>query len=284
MNLFLIINPTPLVTSHIVNRVTFLSLENMEESQNMEFLKVNDESISLDRALAYLKSSGGYHRTMTDILRQYTLEKELQHRNDIEFSSLQVDQALMDFRVENDLRDSQSFQGWMQANGVNYEQFRQNIEFGFKIQQLRQEVTEPKLLDYFNDRKPFLDRVILSRLILEDKELAEQLTQKISADPSNFESLVQTHSITDDRVANGIMGAIPKAQMPEILRTAVDSANPGDIVGPMEIEGRYCLFRVEKFVPATLDDLNLKQELMNQIFEQWIHSKIQAMDIRLDIN
>lgn len=253
------------------------------ESTDFPFLKVNDESISIARALDYLKAAGGYHRTLTEILRQYVLEKELQHRTDIQFSSLQVDQALMDFRVQNNLQAPNRFQEWMQVNGVDYEQFRQNIEFGFKVEQLRREVTEPQLESYFQERKHLLDRAILSRLILDDKDLAEKLKQKILADRSEFEPLVRHYSLTDDRAANGMMGAVPKGQMPDILRTAIDLANPGELIGPLEIEGRYCLFRVEQFIPASLEDQALKHELKNQLFERWVQEKLQSLDIRLEV-
>lgn len=248
------------------------------------FIKVNEEPISLSSALDYLKAAGGYHRTMTDILRQYLLEKELEKRTDLEISAFQVDQALMDFRVQNNLVEAKSFQEWMQANGVDYEQFQKNISFGFKVEKLRTEVTEARLEGYFQEKKPFLDRVILSRIILDGKELAETLKQKILDDRSSFESLARQYSLTDDRAANGMMGAVPKGQMPDIMRTAIDLANPGEVVGPLEIEGRYCLFRVEQFVPASLEEEPLKQELKNQLFEQWLQEKLEGLEIKLEIN
>lgn len=251
--------------------------------ESIPFLKVNDEAISISRALDYLKAAGGYHQMMTAILRQYLLEKELEQRSDIEFTSLQVDQALMDFRVQNDLVDAKNFQNWMNVNGVEYEQFRKNIEFGFKVEKLRTEVTEPKLEEYFEEQKPGLDRVLLSRMILDNKELAEQLKEKILGDRSQFEPLVREYSITDDRAANGMMGAVPKGQMPNILRTAIDLAHPGELVGPLEIEGRYCLFRIEKFLPASLEDGSIKQDLKNQLFEEWLQEKLKNLDIRLEV-
>lgn len=246
-------------------------------------LKINEDSVSLERALNYLKAAGGYHRTMTDILRQYTLEKELQNRHDIQFSSLQVDQALMDFRVQSGLTEPHKFQEWMQVNGVEYDQFRKNIEFGFKVEQLRREVAEAKLEAYFQEQKPLLDRAILSRLILDDKELADNLKQRILEDRTQFEPLVREYSLTDDRAANGMMGAIPKGQMPHILRTALDLANPGELVGPLEIDGRFCLFRVEQLIPVSIDEESLQQQLKNQLFEKWLQDKIQGLDIKLEI-
>jgi parvulin-like peptidyl-prolyl isomerase len=253
------------------------------ESTNIPFLKVNEDSISLGDAIDYLKASGGYHRMMTDIIRQYLLQKELELRSDIKFSNFQVDQAVMDFRVANNLVEPKLFQEWMQVNGVNYDEFRKNIAFGFKVKQLKTEVTEPKLEGYFQEQKPLLDRVILSRLILKDKELADNLKAKILDDRTQFDALVRQYSITDDRAANGMMGAVHKGKMPDLMKTAIDLAHPGEIVGPLEIDRRYCLFRIEKFIPASLEEEPLKQELENQLFEQWMQEKLQFLEIHLEV-
>lgn len=253
------------------------------EPTKTPFLKVNEDSISLGDALDYLKAAGGYHRMMTDIMRQYLLQKELEQRPDIKFSDFQVDQAVMDFRVANNLGEPKLFQEWMQVNGVNYDEFRKNIAFGFKVEQLKTEVTEPKLEEYFQERKPLLDRVVLSRLILKDQEIAENLKAKILDDRTQFESLVRTYSITDDRAANGMMGAVPKGKMPDIMKTAIDLANPGEIVGPLKIDDRYCLFRVEQFIPVSLEEEPLKHELKNQLFERWVQDKLKSFEIRLEV-
>ncbi|MBP0018452.1 MAG: peptidylprolyl isomerase [Cyanobacteria bacterium SBLK] len=249
--------------------------------QNTSFLKIDDRSISLQQALRYLKSSGGYQRTLLDIVRQYLLEEELHNREDIQVSNIQIDQALMDFRVHNNLQTPEQFQDWLNKNGIPYEEFRTNIVFGFKIEKLKTEISESKLESYFQEQKPLLDRAILSRIILDNQELAEQIKQKILGDRSQFESLAREHSLTDDRVANGMMGTIPKGQMPDLLRTAIDLATPGEIVGPLEIDGRYCLFRLEQVLPVSLEEVS--GELKNQLFEKWLEENLEKLTIKLEI-
>lgn len=253
----------------------------MKVIQNTSFLKIDDRSISLQQALRYLKSSGGYQRTLLDIVRQYLLEEELQNREDIQVSNIQIDQALIDFRVQNNLQTPEQFQNWLNENGIPYEEFRTNIVFGFKIEKLKTEIAESKLESYFQEQKPLLDRAILSRIILDNKDLATQIKQKILDDRSQFEPLVREYSLTDDRVANGMMGTIPKGQMPDILRTAIDLATPGEIIGPLEIDGRYCLFRLEKVLPVSLEEV--RGELKNQLFEKWLEEKLEKLTIKLEI-
>jgi len=59
------------------------------------------------------------------------------------------------------------------------------------------------------------------------------------------------------------------------LRALVDLSSPGELIGPIEIEGWYCLFQVEQFLPASLEG-QVKQELQNQLFEKWLEENAKA--------
>ena len=248
--------------------------------ESTSFLTIDDTPISLNQGLEYLKSAGGFQRFLSDILRQYVIEGELQSRQDIEIESFKVDQAIMDFRLQNQLVEPDKFQTWLNTNGMTYETFQAKVGFGFKVEQLKTQVAEPKLDEHFEERKPLLDRVVLSRIILNDRDLAEDLKQQILEDRSRFESLARQHSITEDRLMNGMMGPVNRGQMPDILKTAIELASPGELIGPLEIEKRYCLFRLEELLPAKLEG-RLKQDLRNQLFEQWLQERLKAMKIEL---
>jgi parvulin-like peptidyl-prolyl isomerase len=60
-------------------------------------------------------------------------------------------------------------------------------------------------------------------------------------------------------------------------------ASPGELIGPLALEGRWLLFRVEQFLPASLEDAQLKLALQNELFEQWIAQKIQKMAVKLQV-
>jgi hypothetical protein len=45
--------------------------------------------------------------------------------------------------------------------------------------------------------------------------------------------------------------------------------------------GVTAYFVFTQFLPASLEDDLLKQELKNQLFEQWLQEKMQSLDIQL---
>jgi parvulin-like peptidyl-prolyl isomerase len=251
--------------------------------ENSSFLLVDDQSISIQQAVKYLQASGKLGQFMSDILRQHVIEQEIGTREDIEISPALTEQTIIDFRLKNQLTDPQSFQDWLKNNGTDYATFHSSVAFGFKLEKLKAVITQAKLQEYFIERKIYLDRVVLSRIIVDNRELSEELQIQIE-EGASFEQLAREYSLADDKIVSGMMGPVSRGTMPDILRAGVDVTKPGQLVGPIELEGRYGLFRVEQFLPASLEDTQLKQALQNELFEKWLAEKIQKLTVKLQVS
>jgi len=251
--------------------------------ESLAFLTVNDQPISIGQAVKYLQVSGKLGQFIGDVLRQYVIEQELRTREDIFISPAVTEQTIIDFRLKNQLTDPASFQEWLTNSGTDYATFHSTVAFGFTLEKLKAVVTEPKLQEYFIERKIFLDRVVLSRIIVDNRELVEELQAQIE-EGASFEQLAREYSLADDKIVNGMMGPVSRGTMPDILRASVDVTSPGKLVGPIELEERYGLFRVEQFLSASLEDTQLKQALQNELFEKWLAEKIQKLTVKLQVN
>ncbi|NJO39362.1 MAG: peptidylprolyl isomerase [Cyanobacteria bacterium CRU_2_1] len=246
------------------------------------FLTIDEQPISVGQVLRYLQANRKLDTFIGDIVRQFVIERELQTQTELGVSPAIVEQAIIDFRLQNQLTDANQFQEWLSGNGLTYEAFHNQVGMSFKLKKLKEEMTAPKLQEYFIERKVFLDRVVLSRIIVEDKELADELHSQIQ-EGAKFEQLAKEYSITDDKIMNGMVGPVSRGSMPDMLRAAVDLANPGDVVGPLGLEGRWGLFRVEAVLPSSLDDLQLRQSLQDELFEQWLAERMQQLPIKLQV-
>lgn len=246
-------------------------------------LVIDEQPLSLRQCLKYLQAAGKLQAFIGDILRQYVLERELESRDDVEVSPALIEQAVVDFRLQQQLTDAKLFQEWLARNGTNYEQFHSQIVSSFKLEKLKAVVTEARLQEHFIERKVFFDRVVLSRIVVNSKELAEELHTQI-LEGAKFEQLAREYSTADERVNNGMMGPVSRGTLPDLLRAAIDSASPGELVGPLELEKVWAIFRVEQFLPATLEDNQLKQAMQNEIFERWLAEKIQTMAVKLQVS
>lgn len=255
------------------------------ESQDASkaLLIVDEQPLSLRQCLRYLQTAGKLQPFIGDILRQYVLEREIETRQDVEVSPAMVEQSVVDFRLKQNLTDPQAFQDWLTRNGINYEMFHSQLVTSFKLERLKAVVTEPRIQEHFIERKLFFDRIVLSRIVVDNKDLAEELRSQI-LEGASFEQLAREYSISDEKVANGMMGPVSRGTLPDALRAAVDSASPGELIGPLEIEKHWVIFRVEQFLPATLEDASLRQAMQNEVFERWLGEKLQAMTVKLQVN
>ncbi|MBD2442386.1 peptidylprolyl isomerase [Dolichospermum sp. FACHB-1091] len=251
--------------------------------ESATFLTVNNQEIALAEVVKYLQISGRLGNFINDVLRQHIIEQEINTRTDIEISSGLIEQTIIDFRLKNQLTDPQKFQEWLINNGTDYTTFHTSITFSFQLEQLKALVTESKLPEYFIERKIYLDRVVLSRILVDSRELAEELQTQIE-EGASFEQLAKEYSLADERVFNGMMGPISRGTIPDSLRAAVDATVPGKLINPIEIEGRFALFRLEQILPASLEDPQLKQSLQNELFEKWLGEKIQNLTVKIQVN
>jgi hypothetical protein len=263
----------------------------IEFMESLPFLTIDDQAISAKQAVKYLRASGKLPQFIGDILRQYVIEQAILTREDVDISPALTEQTIIDFRLQNQLTDPQVFQDWLKKNGNDYATFHASIAFNFQLEKLKAVITEPKLPEYFIERKIYLDRVVISRIIVDNLELAEELHTQLE-EGGSFEQLAREYSLADDRLVNGMMGPVSRGTMPDVLRASVDVASSGQLIGPIKLvsetlppgEERFGLFRVEQYLPASLEDTQLKQALQNELFEKWLAEKIQKLTVKLQVN
>jgi len=255
-----------------------LNLFKHNPMQSTLLLNISDRAISFTESLGYLRKAGKLQPFLMEIVRQYILEQEAQAIPAIDIDT--VEQLIIDFRIQKQLANPEKFQQWLVANSLNFADFRSQFAFRLQVDRLKASIVEPKLQEYFAQRQFFLERVVLSRIVVDSADLAKDLRQQLEQEGADFTQLAKKYSAVDDAVVGGVMGAVSRGQMPELMQSATANAVPGQIIGPMQIDDRFCLLKVEQLLPAKLEG-QLQQELENQIFEEWLREKVQAAKVQL---
>lgn len=244
------------------------------------FVTINDKVLSLTESLYHLKQVGRLQNLILEIAQQHLLNQEIVNFSDP--TSAEIEQVAMEVRLQQQLVNAEKFQQWLTANNTTYDDFRNQIIYRLKLDKLKKTIAAPKLQETFEQQKQKLDRAVLSRIVVDTPDFAQTLKTQLD-EGTDFNQLAKQHSVVDDAVVGGVMGPVSYGQMPPLIRENIGDAQMGEIVGPVEIENRYCLLKVEKILPATLDE-NLKKRLENQIFEQWLAEKLQSAKIELNID
>lgn len=244
------------------------------------FTTINGHCLTLDQSLGYLKKAGKIQPFLLEIAQQYLLQQEIE--NLPEPTNAEIEQISMEVRLQQQLIKPETFQQWLTTNKITYDEFRNQIIYRLKLEKLKNQIADPKLQTTFEEQKPLLDRAVLSRIVVDTPDLAQNLKTHLE-DGADFNQLAKQHSVVDDAVVGGVMGPVSYGQMPPVIRENIGDAQAGQIVGPLQIDSRYCLLKVEKILPATLDE-PLKKQLENKIFEQWLTEKLQSTNIELNVD
>lgn len=254
-------------------------LSQLEPVQNLSFIEINGQPISFKQSLKYLQTAGKFQTVIREIAQQYVLEQEIQAMGISAPSTEMIEQFILEFRLQQQLTSPEQFQIWLAANGIGYTDFRQQVNFRLQQEELKKKVVTPQLQKYFDQQKNNLDRLVLARIVVEQSQQAEELQHRLEQG-EDFSQLAKQYSVVDDAVVGGAMGPVIRGQMPEVIRQATESAIAGQIVGPLKIDDRCCLLKIEQLLPAVLEDA-LKRDLEEHLFQRWLTEKLQQMTVNL---
>jgi hypothetical protein len=252
----------------------------MTNFDQIPFVSINDEVISLATTLQYLQLSGRLIPFLQDIVSQHITYEEVKKRDEtLTVGQGDMDQAVIDFRLNNNLNDTDAFQAWLSSQGMSYEGFQRRVVLALKVDRLKEQIAEPDLESYFQDNQTALGQAELSCAICNDPAIALTLHQKLQNQETTFDQISKDYA-NDPETVSLMRGLIRLTQLPADLQSAVGSAEPGKLVGPRPVGQRSAIFLVERFVPAELEG-KLKKELQERLFRKWLGTQIKDMQVKL---
>jgi parvulin-like peptidyl-prolyl isomerase len=241
-------------------------------------LLVNEQPISLDQTIAYLQTAGKLPEFLLDIMSQHVLAQEVQ-KTDLKLSSYEIEQLLIEFRADHELTNPHDFQAWLANRGLNYETFRRQFIWDLAVDDLKHQISQPRLPDYFQACKPFLDQVVLSWIGVDSEKQASRLHRKLNWN-TKFAQLVKTQIKPNDEARAALEVPLSREEMPEEWLAAIDGAQVGAVVGPIATDNQWYFLCVEAVQPAELD-ADLEAELRDELFDQWLNAKVQDLTVQL---
>lgn len=247
--------------------------------QDLEFIKIGDDVLSLQEVLSYLKDSGNFKQLLSTILREHIIAQELKLR-EISAADAEVDQFILEFRLQNQIVDRTAFENWLSDNQLTYEKFREQATKGLKFQKLREQILQDKVEPFFEEKRNLFDRLVLSRLVVDSPNLSQNIRDILDREPSQFKDLIAEYSMADDRILEGRMGVFPREQLPAQLQLELGDKSAGVIIGPIAVDGLHCFFKIDQIIPSELDDA-MRRELEGRLFEEWLRSKMQGANLQM---
>lgn len=246
------------------------------------FLFVDDEPISKAQVLNYLQASGQLENFIEEVLSQHAIAKELEENKDLWPEPDALDTVLQDFRQRENLEEDAVFLAWLDQNNLEAEALSSSLLQQQTMQQLIDSISQPKLQEYFLNRKEQLDQVYLSCIVVQDEAIARALHTQIEQAEAAFEDLAKAHSLADNRWVGGTLPPIARANLGSELLTEINATQPGGLIGPLQVDEQWCLFRLDKIVLAEWEE-GTKSQLQIELFQQWLADRINAMTVKMEV-
>lgn len=199
----------------------------------------------------------------------------------IECTSEENAQATENFQTQNEIASDEDRQTWLGRYGMTSQQLDSLATRDLRIDKFKQTIWGPKVESYFLSRKNQLDKVIYSLIRTQDVGIAQEIYFRVLEGEQTFAELARTYSQGPEAQTDGLIGPVELSVPHPVLAQLLTLSQPGQISAPTRVGEWLVLVRLEKFIPAQLDD-PMRRRLLDECFNTWLQeqlSKLQPLAI-----
>jgi parvulin-like peptidyl-prolyl isomerase len=124
----------------------------------------------------------------------------------------------------------------------------------------------------FLRRKPELDQAVYSLLRVRDRQLAEELHQRLRDDGADFGALAARYAEGRERHSRGLLGPLPLTAAHPEISARLRVGQPGQLWPPFAAKEYWVLLRLEQQLPARLNEAT-RSRMMDELFEAWLQAR-----------
>jgi parvulin-like peptidyl-prolyl isomerase len=236
-------------------------------------LQVGDQTITAAELLPLL---AGY-RMLPQLLQEILVDQAIAT---IECTEEEVATAREEFYQRHDLTSDEARQQWLQRYRMTEAQLAHLATREFKVERYKQATWGPKLESYFLDRKSQLDKVIYSLIRVKDLGLAQEIYFRVLEGEQSFAELARTYSQGPEAQTDGLIGPVELSVPHPNLAQMLSRSQPGQLLPPSRIGEWVVVVRLERFVPAQLDE-PMRRRLLNEFFQTWLQEQLNQVNTPL---
>lgn len=229
-------------------------------------LQVGDRAITAEEIVPLLV----HYQLLPQLLREIVIDQAL-----LPFSCSPEEVASACQRVyeQNQATTEEAKQMWLAQKGLTPERFEAATERGVRIEKFKHATWGPKLESYFLQRKSQLDKVIYSLIRTQDVGIAQEIYFRIQEGEQSFTDLAREYSQGPEAQTGGLIGPVELSTPHPNLARMLSLSQPGQLWPPTHMGEWLVIIRLEKFIPAQLDE-PMRQRLLNELFNNWLQEQL----------
>jgi parvulin-like peptidyl-prolyl isomerase len=188
----------------------------------------------------------------------------------------EITDACKQFYTQNQIVSEEARQAWLNRYGMTQEQLNSLATRELRIEKFKQATWGHKLESYFLSRKDKLDKVIYSLIRTQDIGIAQELYFRILEGEQSFAELARVYSQGPEAQTDGLIGPVELSVPHPRLAQLLSLSQLGQLSQPTQVGEWLVLVRLEKFIPAQLDEA-MRRRLLNECFNNWLQDQLDQL-------
>lgn len=239
----------------------------------MAYIQIGNQTIPAAEALTLLAE----YQLLSQFQRELIVNKAIAP---IELTPEEKASTIEQFSQQNKLSTQEAITAAQQQLCITPQQLEAIATRELRVEKFKIATWGNKLEQYFLQCKSQLDKVVYCLLRTDNSEIAQELFFRIQDGDATFADCAKEYSQGAEAQTGGLIGPVPISQAHPAIAQKLGTSKPGQVLPPMKLENWYVIVRLEKLIPAQLDDAT-RTMLLNHLFEQWLAEQIQQTPISL---
>ena len=220
--------------------------------------------------LKYLKLSGEINRVFDNLVIQKKAKEHFTKTGD-SISTELLQESCDQFRRLYGLTRAQDMFSWLKTQNLSVDDFEAFIENQLMVEKIKSQLSSnEKVENYFNQNKSQFDSAVLYRILLDEEGKASLVYSEIEDEGEDFRETAQKYSLDKTTAANG--GYIGEFFRYQLADDEALSANPGDLIGPLQTPIGYEIIMVSEINRAESLTDTLCDLIGKKLFDEWLSS------------
>lgn len=252
------------------------TLDNVLDLSDLKSIEI--EPATELQIIDYLKSSRQYIKLATEVESNNVLQNIGKQLN-IQVSEDEIQEFGDNFRKENRLYGESETLDWLSAQRIDAEDWSKGIYLQILIQKIKESVVGASVDSYYMSNRSICRRVALSQILVGDLTTATKIVESVRNKNESFCALALEFSQGKQSKENGGFAGIKFVAelLPEIA-TAIEQAEAGCVLDPVQSRLGYHILRVEKWFPPALNEI--RESLIDYLFQSWIGDRMKESQDR----
>ncbi|BAU41245.1 peptidylprolyl isomerase [Leptolyngbya sp. O-77] len=182
------------------------------------------------------------------------------------------------FYAQHQIVDEATRQQWLNRHGMTLAQLDALATRSLRIEKFKEATWGAKLESYFLERKSKLDKVIYSLIRTQDMGIAQEIYFRVMEGEQSFAELARIYSQGPEAQTDGLIGPVELSVPHPQLAHMLSISQPGQLWPPHRIGEWIVIIRLEKFIPAQMDE-QMRRRLLNESFNQWLQQQLDKVSL-----